>query len=50
MGADFWPYGADENRTTLEAFMRHHHAQGLSPRIMPVEELFVPSTLERIKI
>lgn len=50
MGADFWPYGADENRTTLEAFMRHHHAQGLSPRIMPVEELFVPATLERIKI
>jgi 4,5-dihydroxyphthalate decarboxylase len=46
MGGDFWPYGAEVNRKTLETFLRHHHAQGLSPRLVTVEELFHPGTLE----
>jgi 4,5-dihydroxyphthalate decarboxylase len=50
MGEDFWPYGVDANRKTLEAFLRHHHAQGLSPRRVGVEELFHPSTLESFKV
>jgi 4,5-dihydroxyphthalate decarboxylase len=50
MGDDFWPYGIDANRKTLETFLRHHHAQGLSPRQLKVEELFHPGTLETFKL
>jgi len=34
----------------LEAFLRHHHAQGLSPRPLAVEELFHSTTLEAHKV
>ena len=50
MGEDFWPYGLSENRKTLETFLRHHHAQGLSPRPLKPEELFHPGTLESFKL
>jgi 4,5-dihydroxyphthalate decarboxylase len=50
MGEDFWPYGIEPNRKTLETFLRHHHAQGLSSRLVKVEELFHPGTLETYKV
>jgi len=50
MGEDFWSYGVAANRATLETFFRHHHAQGLSSRVVTPEELFHPSTLETFKI
>jgi 4,5-dihydroxyphthalate decarboxylase len=50
MGPDFWAYGVEPNRKTLETFLRHHHGQGLSPRLMKVEELFHPSTYETFKL
>jgi 4,5-dihydroxyphthalate decarboxylase len=50
MGEDFWPYGVDKNRKTLETFLRHHRAQGLSPHLVKVEELFHPGTLETYKL
>lgn len=50
MGQDFWSYGVEANRKTLEAFLRHHHAQGLSSRLVRVEELFHPSTFEVAKV
>lgn len=50
MGADFWSYGVTENSHVLDRFLHHHHAQGLSPRRLQVEELFHPSTLESHKI
>lgn len=50
MGQDFWPYGVEPNRAALEAFLRHHHQQGLSSRLVGVEELFHPSTLESYKL
>jgi 4,5-dihydroxyphthalate decarboxylase len=50
MGDDFWAYGVEPNRTTLEVFLRHHHAQGLSPRVVRVEELFHPSVYETYKL
>jgi 4,5-dihydroxyphthalate decarboxylase len=34
----------------LEAFLRHHHAQGLSSRLVLPEELFHPSTHESFAI
>jgi len=50
MGVDFWSYGVAPNRKTLETFLQHHHAQGLSPRQLKVEELFHPGTLETYKL
>jgi 4,5-dihydroxyphthalate decarboxylase len=50
MGEDFWSYGVAPNRKTLETFLRHHHAQGLSSRLVKVEELFHPGTLETFKL
>src|SRR4051812_22599244 len=50
MGADFWSYGMEQNRRTLENFLHHHHAQGLSPRRVAVEELFHPATHETLKV
>lgn len=50
LGYDFWPYGIEPNRKTLEAFFRYHHEQGLSNRRMTIEELFAPETMSEFKI
>jgi 4,5-dihydroxyphthalate decarboxylase len=50
MGEDFWSYGLEPNRKTLEVFLRHHHSQGLSSRLVKPEELFHPGTLESFKL
>jgi 4,5-dihydroxyphthalate decarboxylase len=50
MGEDFWPYGFAGNRATLATFLRYHHEQGLSKRLLQPEELFAPETLESFKI
>jgi 4,5-dihydroxyphthalate decarboxylase len=50
MGEDFWSYGLAPNRKVLETFLRHHHAQGLSCRLVAPEELFHPSTHETFAI
>lgn len=46
MGEDPWAYGLEANRTTLEAFIRHHHDQGLSRHRRRAEELFAAETLD----
>lgn len=50
LGADFWAYGVPGNRRTLEAFVHHHHAQGLSNRLMSVDEIFHPATYESYSV
>lgn len=50
MGEDFWPYGLPANRHVLENFVKYHHAQGMSDRVVGVDELFHPGTLESFKI
>lgn len=50
MGEDFWSYGIAPNRKTLESFLRQHHSQGLSPRLVTPEELFHPGTHESFKL
>ena len=46
MGHDFWSYGIEPNRKTLETFCRIHHEQGLSDKLMTIEELFAPETID----
>jgi 4,5-dihydroxyphthalate decarboxylase len=50
MGPDYWSYGLEANRKTLETFLRHHHSQALSSRQVKVEELFHPGTHEAFKL
>jgi 4,5-dihydroxyphthalate decarboxylase len=41
-GKDFWAYGIEPNRPAFDALCRWVHEQGLAPRRVTVEELFVP--------
>ena len=50
MGADWWPYGLEPNRKALETFTRYHFEQGLSKRLLGLDELFAPESLEAFKI
>jgi len=50
MGDDFWPYGLERNRKCLETFLRYHHEQGLSKRLLTPDELFAPEALDFFKI
>ena len=50
MGDDFWPYGLEANRATLETFVRYMHEQGLIDAPMAIESLFAPETLDTFRI
>ena len=50
MGDDYWPYGIDENRPALDAMVRYAFEQGLTPRPLSVDELFVEGTRSRHKL
>jgi 4,5-dihydroxyphthalate decarboxylase len=47
MGRDFWPA---HNSSCLEYFLRQHHRQGLSDRLVATSELFHPTTFEASRI
>jgi len=49
MGENYYSYGIDSNRKTLEALFRYSHQQGLCSRELTVEELFAPASLELIE-
>jgi 4,5-dihydroxyphthalate decarboxylase len=49
-GEDFWPYGVEPNRPTLEAFVQYAHEQGVTARKLRADELFAPETRESYKI
>lgn len=46
----YWPYGIEANRTTLEAFLRFCHEQGTCHRLLAPEELFAEEALAEILI
>jgi 4,5-dihydroxyphthalate decarboxylase len=50
MGPDFWPYGLERNRPTLETFLRYALEQGVCAAPLGAEELFAPQTLEAFRI
>ena len=39
-GDDLWPYGMEGNRKALEKFLQYAHLQGLTSRILAVEDIF----------
>ncbi|MGB5881586.1 MAG: hypothetical protein WBH85_16285, partial [Thermoanaerobaculia bacterium] len=46
MGDNYWSYGIEGNRKTLDSLFQYSHEQGLTSRQLTIEELFHPSTLE----
>ncbi|MDH3242270.1 MAG: 4,5-dihydroxyphthalate decarboxylase [Alphaproteobacteria bacterium] len=50
LGADFFPYGLEENRKTLEVYLRWCHEQGIARRLLSPDELFAPETRTAFKV
>ena len=50
MGEDFWPYGLESNRRTLETFVRYMREQGLIPEPIALETLFPESTQRTFRV
>jgi len=49
-GDDFWPYGIEPNRPTLEAFFQYAYEQGVAKKRLTMEDVFAPETREQFKI
>jgi 4,5-dihydroxyphthalate decarboxylase len=49
-GSDYWPYGVEANRTTLEAFLQYAYEQGICHRQLTPEDLFPEQVLQRVRI
>ena len=45
LGEDWWPYGIEANRQSIEAVLRYHHEQGITERLFTVEDIFLPQLL-----
>jgi 4,5-dihydroxyphthalate decarboxylase len=43
LGKDYFPYGIEPNRKTLEAFLKWAHDQGVCKRLVDVDEMFPDS-------
>jgi 4,5-dihydroxyphthalate decarboxylase len=50
MGADFWPYGVAANYKTLDTFLRYSFEQGLTPKKLAPEDLFVKETQDTFHV
>jgi 4,5-dihydroxyphthalate decarboxylase len=49
-GDDFFPYGIDANRKTLDAFLQYAYEQGVCHRRLAPEDLFSPQVQERFRV
>ena len=50
IGKDWYPYGIGPNIETIEALLQYTFEQGLSDRVLKVEDLFAPATLRDIPL
>jgi 4,5-dihydroxyphthalate decarboxylase len=49
-GEDFFPYGVEKNRRTLDAFLQWGHEQGVFHRRLQAEDLFPKQVLTSFKV
>jgi 4,5-dihydroxyphthalate decarboxylase len=49
-GGDYWPYGVEGNRKTLEAFLLYAFEQGVCHRHLAPEELFPKNILSSVRV
>ena len=47
MGTDFWPYGIEPNRASLEALVRYGREQGLIKRAVTIDELLYTNVSDK---
>ncbi|WP_092817820.1 substrate-binding domain-containing protein [Halopenitus malekzadehii] len=50
MGDDYWPYGVEANRDTLETMTRYSYEQGLTEEKLDIGDLFAPNTYREFKV
>ncbi|MPZ55934.1 MAG: ABC transporter substrate-binding protein [Rhizobiales bacterium] len=50
MGGDPFPYGIDENRSTLEQFCRYTYEQGIAHRLAKPEEIFPEGVMTMVRV
>jgi len=50
MGEDYWPYGIEKNRNTLETAVQYSFEQGLIRTKFALEELFAATTFDHFKL
>jgi 4,5-dihydroxyphthalate decarboxylase len=50
MGADFWSYGIEANRHTLETMARYSFEQGLATRLVTLEEMFAKGNFSATRV
>jgi 4,5-dihydroxyphthalate decarboxylase len=49
-GRDYWPYGIEDNRPTLDAFLKYAHEQGVCHKQLTVEELFPKQVQSTVRV
>jgi len=49
-GENYWPYGVEANRNTLEAFLGYAYEQGVCHRRLQPEDLFPPEVQSRFTV
>ena len=49
-GSDFFPFGIEENRPTLETFLRYTYEQGIAHRHAKPEEIFPKGMMTSVRI
>ena len=49
MGENYFSYGIEPNRHTLETLFRYSHQQGLCSRQLKIEEIFAPESLDLLE-
>jgi len=44
-GEDWWPYGIQANRKSIDAVLRYHYEQGMTDRLFTIEDIFLSELL-----
>lgn len=50
MGANFWSYGIEGNRHTLETMARYSYEQGLATRVVTIDEMFAKGNFSETRV
>jgi hypothetical protein len=45
LGEDWWPYGIEANRKSIDAVLRYHFEQGIIARRFTIDDVFEPELL-----
>ncbi|MDS0256511.1 hypothetical protein ApAK_02270 [Thermoplasmatales archaeon AK] len=49
-GEDYWPYGVKSNTLALNAFLKYSYNQGLSRKLLDIEDIFAKETIQTFDI